>query len=580
MFTKKTTRYGMILGLLLLMAGTLCAGQTQSQVWGAQSSDDAIECTLSRQLKQIHRTEIQDNQAEFEGMTKQWKAPKPITNSGPLPKGGTDTLVDSTGDSWAPHLVYHAGTGNLFAVIHRTFDTSYQWAVYMSTDQGATWTETAEWYGSSYPLRDLSAAACGDYLYIAYVTEDSAGTYSTARIRRCSASTGDLDGAYFWVEVFDKGKEIREITLASNADYWDDRLYYMAILEDNRLVYHWDDAAGVNWREISTGITDAVSGLDVTYNDDPYNFLAVCYCNTSMQVAVALRDNWTVSYLGMGMISMPFSISAYEDNIIVTYYDAPIPTGSLKYKASYNGGASWSGGTIATSDPMNMVSYHDVTARLGGGMSVVYQSVHHGTGVATACWHTHCEYGSHNWTAAEPINEVDVVMNTGMSVAWLPSSGGSDEYGMLWVSDGTDKHTYFDRVDTEQGALTVDAYTLPLLTGGAVNFDLDAGSAHGLRNFIMLGSVTGTAPGTPLPGGHATLPINWDIYTDLMLPLLNSPLFMNFMGKLTSSGEGAAQLNAPSFTDTGLVDLRMNYAFCTMKPYDFASNPVEIRFLP
>jgi hypothetical protein len=62
-------------------------------------------------------------------------------------------------------------------------------------------------------------------------------------------------------------------------------------------------------------------------------------------------------------------------------------------------------------------------------------------------------------------------------------------------------------------ALEADAFTLPELTGGTVHFSLDAGAANGGRNYIILGSYTGNAPGFPLPGGMAVLPINNDYFT-------------------------------------------------------------------
>jgi len=42
---------------------------------------------------------------------------------------------------------------------------------------------------------------------------------------------------------------------------------------------------------------------------------------------------------------------------------------------------------------------------------------------------------------------------------------------------------------------------------GVVHFDLDAGVENAGRTYFLLGSLSGTSPGIPLPGGQATLPL-------------------------------------------------------------------------
>ncbi|MFH1999388.1 MAG: hypothetical protein ABIK28_06890, partial [Planctomycetota bacterium] len=92
-----------------------------------------------------------------------------------------------------------------------------------------------------------------------------------------------------------------------------------------------------------------------------------------------------------------------------------------------------------------------------------------------------------------------------------------------------------------------------------------------------LGSVTGTWPGTLLPGGHALLPLNWDIFTqDFVLSYVNSYFFTNFMGILNSDAAGTATLNMPALPGSAL-DLVMYYAFLVGPVFDFASNPVSVK---
>jgi hypothetical protein len=123
--------------------------------------------------------------------------------------------------------------------------------------------------------------------------------------------------------------------------------------------------------------------------------------------------------------------------------------------------------------------------------------------------------------------------------------------------------------------LDADSATLPE-TGGAVNFALDAGLNNAHRDYLLLVGVSGGEPGFPLPGGMATLPLNWDVLTDLEMTLLNTPLFANFMAKLSDLGRGAARLEAPALPP-GYAGTIIGFAYCLNHPFDFASNRVEIK---
>jgi hypothetical protein len=98
------------------------------------------------------------------------------------------------------------------------------------------------------------------------------------------------------------------------------------------------------------------------------------------------------------------------------------------------------------------------------------------------------------------------------------------------------------------------------------------------RNYILLGSVSGTEPGTPLPGGQVTLPLNWDIFTNLIIGLINSPVFYDFMKTLDTSGYSKAQLNLGPVP--GAAGITMHFAYALNKPWDFVSNPVGIKIVP
>lgn len=129
-------------------------------------------------------------------------------------------------------------------------------------------------------------------------------------------------------------------------------------------------------------------------------------------------------------------------------------------------------------------------------------------------------------------------------------------------------------------ALSADGCTLSAGMGGIINFYLYAGKENANRWYMILGSITGTDPGTPLPGGQVTLPINWDAFTNIVIDLVNTPFFENFLGQLDSEGSGTATFNTYGPLPAEFVGSTLNFAYALNKPYDFVSNPVAIEVVP
>jgi hypothetical protein len=135
---------------------------------------------------------------------------------------------------------------------------------------------------------------------------------------------------------------------------------------------------------------------------------------------------------------------------------------------------------------------------------------------------------------------------------------------------------YFGYV-TSMG-LACDTTTIPESTGGVANFTLEAGAANAHRNYLLLGSITGAYPGTVLPGG-ITLPLNWDLFTNTVAALLNSPVFSNFLGTLDGTGGASAQLSLGPLP-LGFTGTVMRFAYLLNAPFDFVSNPAAIEIVP
>ncbi|MFH2000929.1 MAG: VCBS repeat-containing protein [Planctomycetota bacterium] len=208
------------------------------------------------------------------------------------------------------------------------------------------------------------------------------------------------------------------------------------------------------------------------------------------------------------------------------------------------------------------------------------------------------------WLAAVPSSQgqatVDIRLSHNSAAGpWTEVASGLPDNGRYqWVVDGystenarikvvvttpTDSITAQSFADftlvSDTEPLEADISTLSEATGGSIVFSLHASSANAGRHYLLLGTATGTSPGFPLPGGMAALPLNWDAFTDIVLSLLNTPVFANFLNTLDSSGEAQAQIHSGPLPP-GSAGVVMHYAYCLNNPFNFASNPVRIDIVP
>jgi len=118
-----------------------------------------------------------------------------------------------------------------------------------------------------------------------------------------------------------------------------------------------------------------------------------------------------------------------------------------------------------------------------------------------------------------------------------------------------------------------------------VSLNLIAGSANKYREYYVLGSVTGNAPGLNLPLSGKTLLCNMDPFTSLLMNsyLVPSPVFKNFSGKLSLAGKATAELHYGGMLTPELEGLVLSFAWTLRNPgapWDTVSNPLNIRIKP
>ncbi len=388
-----------------------------------------------------------------------WKIPKQASGLGWYDPDLRVTMRDSVQET---HLDFDAQTKHVFAVVKRSQVDSYLWTVNIAPD-GQNWQETYVWYASSGIVVDLSATVVDDYLYVGYVYDDGTNAPSDARIRRFSVSTGGSDIVYGWKTVFDKGSAIKEIALCSNADDYDNRVYYFAILSNYNLAFFWANQDGSTWNEHDTGVEDALSGLDVTWNSNGSggSDLYASYINF-----ILLKSNENIgegssvtvwdtdfatdtervihSFSGAHWMT---SISAYADTVLCAY-EEPYTNGmGIRYNISYDGGSAWNAGYWAPDAGHNYYN-PDLTARGGQGTAIVYDDE---AGAFDPVWFRYRDhYSSGPWDAeVKQINTFDGATAYPNQIEWLPPLGSATyAYGASYISFDPDPGTaYFDRSD-------------------------------------------------------------------------------------------------------------------------------------
>lgn len=118
------------------------------------------------------------------------------------------------------------------------------------------------------------------------------------------------------------------------------------------------------------------------------------------------------------------------------------------------------------------------------------------------------------------------------------------------------------------GTLNGNATRYPLAKGGPMALDIDGppGTANFL--YLVLGSLSGTAPGLALSG--QVLPLNFDAYLNLTLTAPNSPPLGNSFGFRNASASAQATFGLPPAAFPTLAGLTVNHAAVLINPINTA----------
>jgi len=353
--------------------------------------------------------------------------------------GATDVALD-----------FDQETGNLFAVVNWPSIPNVEWSLNMSSDDGASWSETFfAVYGDL-----IDAAVVDEFLYVATVNSLQPGHLT---MRRFFVADGGLDGSYgsggavLVITVFPN--TILDVAVGGNADYNDNRIY-AAIIESNHAVrFFWDEVGDEDFEEESPVGTSAESGLDYhwgggTLGASP-NTKWLSYLGTDGGVhilgATAAAD-WThySMYPTLYGNETRTRISAYGNNVVVAYTAVGTNATAPGYHVSYNNGASWFYG-FAYDPPAGAPGCYgvDVTARGGWGTGIVYNSGGTFDTVSMVAREDYVQGSA--WNPPQTFNEVDAFSGAPSFIQYLRPLGA---YGMVYLAGDSwdDSIPYFDLI--------------------------------------------------------------------------------------------------------------------------------------
>ncbi len=108
-------------------------------------------------------------------------------------------------------------------------------------------------------------------------------------------------------------------------------------------------------------------------------------------------------------------------------------------------------------------------------------------------------------------------------------------------------------------SLQTNTDSINVVTGGVQTFLLDAGPQFAGDTYLMLGTASGTTPGTVVAG--LNLPLNVDLYTRQTLVGPNQAPWVDSLGLLDTGGQAQASLSIAADSPLSLVGLRLDHAY-------------------
>jgi hypothetical protein len=498
------------------------------------------------------------------------------------------------------HCMVSDSAGNFYVAWEDDSHSDTYIQTYSSTDGGETWVPyyyvIAGGSDLSSPSIAVGEGTNGDTLLLAYIRDDGVS------IPVPEVATKDLSGTTFTVhsvpvwtawDGYDK-----PVIVTDSVDYstWYGYLTCEGIFSsavNNVNVCTWRSTdGGATWGDelAPYGDTDDLDWTDPDISFGPLedSLHIVTYQSNNKTIYTSRSDhfgvNWnsavavgTLPHLTNNPVDPEIAAAVQNNNVMIAFTLNSGYSGGddIGYSYSQDDGVTWTIFYSMYGIPEIDESAVALTANEGGGS-----------------WHLAYSSGNdHSVRYNRRPQDLSTLWN---SSAWIiddeGAAGSSGDYARKgiasnWTTDGAcvawadarddhvgDYDTFADRVDAP--GLMVDNRLVSYTDAGTVNLALNAGPANAGRIYILVGTMAGTSPGTPLPGGLATIPINYDSFCNLTLTR-GAPIFNGFFGILDADGQAMATLNIPA--GSGIPPgARMHYAYALAGAWDFASHAVAV----
>ena len=151
----------------------------------------------------------------------------------------------------------------------------------------------------------------------------------------------------------------------------------------------------------------------------------------------------------------------------------------------------------------------------------------------------------------------------------------------LTVDDGISTVTLYPALELAldpPASLHAGETEASLAAGLQVPFTIDFGPSSAGGLYLLLGSLSGTSPGTPFGGG--TLPLNWDALSNFTLVSPGAPLLPGSLGVLDPTGRAQASLTTPPGTLAIFAGLHTDWAAVALTTPESLSPAVGLDLLP
>jgi len=138
--------------------------------------------------------------------------------------------------------------------------------------------------------------------------------------------------------------------------------------------------------------------------------------------------------------------------------------------------------------------------------------------------------------------------------------------------------------EVQLGTLYHGAPTISASTGGTQNLLLRAGQSKANQVFVLLGSGSGTFPGTFDPLSGVTVPLNFDAYFLQLLNTGGAGLLSPFFGFLDANGQASGTFTIPAVSPS-FVGISLHHAYVTVDIFGTtlasgASNAARVTIAP